>query len=75
MVGAVFSSLNPAEAQQQRSSRVDATVTPQGNKFLYEFILNNTSSPTPEPESIVDWELPFWALQDLDLNSIMDPPG
>ena len=34
MVGAVFSSLNRAEAQ--RSSRVDATVTPQGNKFLYD---------------------------------------
>ncbi len=45
-------------------------------QFLYQFTVHNTTSPQVlEPQSIVDWELPLWSFQDIDFNTIVDPPG
>lgn len=56
------------------TSRVDGTVTDQGGGvILYEFEVFNTSYfgfPL-----LVDWELPFFSLDDLDVNSITAPFG
>lgn len=62
------------------SSRVDATVTPVGDKFLYEFEVFNTSPVLSGSgyggdtcDEIVDWELPLFDVEDLDVTSITSP--
>ena len=66
---------------QDNTSRVDATVTPVGNQFRYDFTVHNTSfggvsafgvGVTPV---IIDWELPLFALDDIDISSIQSPFG
>lgn len=61
------------------ASRVDATVTDQGDgTFLYEFTVHNTT-PNANCEVcdlIVNWELPIFAITDLvDLTSVTSPEG
>jgi hypothetical protein len=67
---------------QPNTSRVDATVTPVGDGFRYDFTVVNTSEGgvatfgvgggTPV---IVDWELPLFSLDDIDVSSIVSPSG
>lgn len=66
------------------SSRVDATVTPTNGLFNYQFEVFNTTpalfqasigfSQVTVPV-IMDWELPLFSLDDLDVNSITSPTG
>ncbi|MDJ0632988.1 MAG: PEP-CTERM sorting domain-containing protein [Xenococcaceae cyanobacterium MO_188.B29] len=76
-VGLLLAGVKPAQAQF-RSSRVDSNVTDQGNgEFLYEFEVFNTSGfgygYGEGDEIIVDWELPIFSLDDLDVDSITSP--
>jgi len=60
------------------SSRVDATVTPQGNAYSYEFkVVNTTNSGSGAGGEfiIVDWELPLFSANDVVSGSISAPAG
>ncbi len=65
------------------ASRVDATITPVGNQYLYEFEVFNTSPIMSGSgygneeicDEIVDWELPLFDVNDLDIASISTPSG
>ena len=80
-----------AHAQQNvNTSRVDATVTPDAGGFRYDFTVFNTSfggvatgvNSSGDVSAagvgipvIVDWELPLFSLDDVDMNSIQSPSG
>lgn len=61
------------------SSRVDATVTLTGSgQYLYSFEVFNTTLAPAQFQGvpvIMDWELPFFSLNDFDISSITSPPG
>lgn len=70
----------------ERSSRVDSTVTAPGEPgnfsddlFLYEFTLFNTSTEVETGGTrnafIVDWELPLFSLNGIDIDNIASPEG
>ncbi len=77
--------LNESAMAQENTSRVDATVTPVGEQFRYDFTVFNTSFGAPSilgaaggeggTPIIVDWELPLFDLGDLDIASIDSPDG
>lgn len=57
------------------SSRVDGTVIFSAGQYTYNFqVFNTTATPATGP-LIVDWELPFFSLNDLQLASIQSPTG
>ena len=68
---------------QENTSRVDATVTPEAGGFRYDFTVFNTSdggvatfgSGGGALAAIIDWELPLFALDDIDVSSIDGPSG
>jgi hypothetical protein len=49
--------------------------TPSGGLFQYDFTVFNTSTPDEINPLIVNWELPFFSLDDLDISSITSPEG
>ncbi len=61
------------------SSRVDATVTlTSGGQYRYSFTVVNTSFGLSQLDGvpvIMDWELPLFSLDDLDVDSITSPEG
>jgi hypothetical protein len=60
---------------QEGTSRVDATVTPVGSQFRYDFTVFNTSIlGSGSTAWLIDWELPLFDLGDLDLGSVDSPP-
>ena len=84
ILGLLTGSVKPVQAQLQ-SSTVESEVTDQGNgTFLYKFEVFNLSSPFEENDSddeeneledllLVDWELPIFNLDDLNLSTITSP--
>ena len=73
--GTLLTGIFPAQAQlNDRSSKVEAQVTDISGTFLYEFTLFNTSDVEIGPD-IVDFELPLFSLDDIDVDSILSPDG
>ena len=62
------------------SSRVDATVSPSNGQFSYQFEVFNTTrgvgiSQIAGTPVIIDWELPLFSLNDIEVSSIVSPLG
>lgn len=77
ILGLLLAGVKPAQAQFQRSSRVDSTVTNQvDGTFLYEFEVFNTSDFADNDDGgpfLVDWELPLFSLNDINLGTVESP--
>lgn len=60
------------------SSRVDAEIRPVGGRFRYDFTVVNTTLLAFQFQGvpvIMDWELPLFSLDDIDVSSITSPEG
>jgi len=61
----------------ERRSHVEGTATPSGSQFLYQFEVFNTSDllygEIDGNNLIVNWELPLFSLNGIDVNSIQSP--